>query len=326
MTVTVVADPTLDQPADATICKGGNTTLATLAHDGTGTFLYKWQYSATSGGTYADVADGTPAGITYTGNTTTSLTITGNGSEAAADNFYKCLLSTNTPTGAGCDATTAAVKVTTVADPTLDQPSDATICEGGNTTLTTLAHNGTGTFLYKWQYSTTSGGTYADVADGTPAGITYTGNTSTSLTITGSGSEATGDKYYMCLLSTDTPSGAGCDATTAAVKVTTVADPTLDQPSDATICEGGNTTLTTLAHDGTGTFLYKWQYSATSGGPYADVADGTPAGITYTGNTTTSLTVTGSGSEATGDKYYMCLLSTDTPSGAGAMPQPQPSK
>jgi hypothetical protein len=315
--VTVVADPTLDQPANATVCKGGSKTLTTLAHNGTGTFSYQWSYSSTSGGTYTAVANGTPAGITYTGGTTASLTITGDGSETVADKFYKCTLSSATPSFGGCDATTSAVTLSTVADPTLDQPANMSICKGGSTTLTTLAHNGTGTYNYQWSYSSTAGGTYTAVANGTPAGITYSGGTTVSLTITGDGSETVTDKFYKCALSTNTPTGAGCDATTTAVTLTTVADPTLDQPANASICKGGSATLTTLARNGTGTYNYQWTYSSASGGTYTAIANGTPSGITYSGGSTASLTITGNGTEAAADKYYKCVLSTNTPAGAG---------
>ena len=312
--VTTVADPTLTQPSNVTICKGGSTTLTTTASNGTGTFSYQWQYCSTSGGTYANVANGTPTGITYSASAN-SLTITGDGTEATADKFYKCILTSATPTGAGCNATTTPVTITTVADPTLSQPSNVTICKGGSTTLTTTASNGTGTFSYQWQYCSTSGGSYANVANGTPTGITYSASAN-SLTITGAGTETAADKFYKCVLTSATPTGAGCDATTTAITVTTVADPSLSQPSDVTICSGGATTLTTTASNGTGTFSYQWQYCSTSGGSYANVANGTPTGITYSASAN-SLTITGDGTEATADKFYKCVLTSATPTGAG---------
>ena len=312
--VTVVADPTLSQPANVSICLGGNTTLVTTASNGTGTYSYQWQYSVNGTSGWANVANATPAEITYTNSTTASLTITGSGTEAAAAKYYKCLLTTNTPTGAGCDATTTAVTVTTVADPTLSQPGNVSICKGGNTTLTTVASNGTGTYSYQWQYSADGSTGWANVANATPAEITYTNSTTASLTITGSGTEAAAAKYYKCLLTTNTPTGAGCNATTTAVTVTTVLDPSITtQPSSpATICAGGTSAdMTIAAAYGTPSLTYQWQYSA-NGTSWANVANSTPAGATYTGATATTFSV--SGISGAGAYQYKCIVSA---SGSG---------
>jgi hypothetical protein len=157
------------------------------------------------------VANVTPAGITYSGGTTTSLTITGNGSEVAGDMFYKCVLSTNTPTGAGCDATTTAVTVTTVADPSISvQPvSPAAICQGLSLSpLTVTASNGTPALTYQW-YSNTinsnSGGTSLGSGSGAQTN-SYTPPTGTAGTV-----------YYYCVVSA---SGSGCgDASSNTAKV-----------------------------------------------------------------------------------------------------------
>jgi hypothetical protein len=311
--VTVVADPTLSQPANVSICLGGNTTLVTSASNGTGTYSYQWQYSATSGGTYTDVVSGTPTGISYSGNATNSLVITGSGSEATTAGYYKCLLTTLAPTGAGCDATTTAVTVTTVADPTLSQPGNVSICKGGNTTLTTEASNGTGTYSYQWQYSADGSTGWANVANATPAEITYTNSTTASLTITGSGTEAAAAKYYKCLLTTNTPTGAGCNATTTAVTVTTVLDPSITtQPSSpAIICAGGTSANMTIAADnGTPSLTYQWQYY--NGSSWNNVTTSTPAGATYTGATATTFSV--SGISGAGAYQYKCIVSA---SGSG---------
>ena len=317
VTVTTVPHPDLSQPLNATICSGGSTTLTTYASGGTGTYSFQWKYSATSGGSYTNVADGTPLGTSYSGGTSNALTVTGNGTEANEDKFYICVLTSNTPAGAGCSATTTAITVTTVADPTLSQPSDATICKGGATTLTTSPSNGTGNFNYQWQYAVSASGAYSNVSDGIPGGVSYSGSNGLSLTITGDGSEASADKFYKCLLTTSTPTGAGCNATTTAVKVTTVEDPTLAQPSDVTICVNGNTTLTTSASGGTGFYSYQWKSSTSANGTYTDITDGTTGGITYAGSNGVALSITADGTETPGDMFFKCYLTTSTPTGAG---------
>lgn len=175
-TATVVADPTLSQPDNVSICRGGTTTLTTAASNGTGTYAYQWQYSANGTTGWANVADATPTGITYAGNTTTSLVITGNGSETAVPNYYKCVLTTLTPTGAGCNAETAAVTVTSVTDPSwasITAPATS-ITYGSSVTFSATVNDGLGGTI-TWIRSTTSGaaGTTVESPDSPPAAGTY---------------------------------------------------------------------------------------------------------------------------------------------------------
>jgi len=175
-TITVVPDPTLSQPDNASICLGGTTTLTTTASGGTGTYAYQWQYATASDGTYADVVNATPTGITYAGATSTDLVITGDGSETAQANYYKCVLTTLTPTGAGCDAETTAITVTSTLDPswgTTTTPA-ASITYGSSVTFSATVENGLGGAI-TWIRSTTSGGEGTTVTspDTPPAAGTY---------------------------------------------------------------------------------------------------------------------------------------------------------
>jgi len=189
-TITVVADPTLSQPGNISICKGGTTTLSTSASGGTGTYSYQWQYSANGTTGWADVATGTPTGITYSGNATTSLIITGDGNETAQANYYKCVLTTNTPIGAGCDAETTPITVTSVLDPswaTITTPATS-ITYGGSVTFSATVENGLGGTI-SWIRSTTPGG----------AGVTVTSPDYPT---------AVGTYYYRPHYE---PTGSGCD-------------------------------------------------------------------------------------------------------------------
>lgn len=310
-TVQVVAQPTLSAPASSTLCQGGSVNITSNRSGGTGTFNLEWQYSADGSTGWAAVVDGVPSGISYSGETTGTLTISGNGSEPIAAKYYR-LVATSTNPAINCSAISATSTITTVADPVLSVPVNPTICVGGSATITSTSTGGTGSLSRQWEYSADGSTGWASVVNGTPAGITYSGANTQSLVITGDGSESVGLKYYRLRIFT-TSGTVGCETYSSVSTVTTVAEPTLSAPTAlTTVCAGGTASFSSTASGGTGAFTYRWQYSADGSTGWANVANGTPAGITYTGATGTTLTVTGNGTEATGDKYYRLVLSSTT--------------
>ncbi|HQN16807.1 MAG TPA: T9SS type A sorting domain-containing protein [Bacteroidales bacterium] len=302
-TLQVVADPTVGtQPTSpATICVGGTTAnMTTAGSGGTGTFSYQWQYN--NGGTWGNVSNGTPAGSTYTGSSAATFSVTG--ISAAGTYQYRCIISQS---GSGCGTLTSnTVNVVVVADPSLSVATrtNSVICVGGSSVFSSTLSNGTGTVGYQWQYSIDNA-TWSSVVAGTPAGATYTNQTTASMTIVGI--TATGTYYYR-LSATSTGSGCTTPVYSSSATLQVVADPTVGtQPtSPATICVGGTTAnMTTAGSGGTGTFSYQWQYN--NGGTWGNVSNGTPAGSTYTGGTATTFSVT---SISTAGSYqYRCVIS-----------------
>lgn len=197
-TVTVVADPVLTQPGNATFCKGGTTTLTTSASGGVGSYSYQWQYSADGETGWANVADATPAGITYAGGTTASLAITGDGSETVQANYYRCTVTA----GTGCYSATSAVMVTVVNDPAWDAYTFPTtsITYGGSVTFSVAVVNGLGGSI-AWVRSTTAGG----------AGVTVTSPDTPP---------SNGTFYYRPQY---TPTGSGCNLADGTETTVTVA-------------------------------------------------------------------------------------------------------
>ena len=197
-TVTVVADPVLTQPGNATFCKGGTATLTTSASGGVGSYSYQWQYSADGETGWANVADNTPAGIAYSGATTVSLVITGDGSETAQANYYRCTVTA----GSGCDGATSAVTVTVVNDPAWDSYTFpvTSITYGGSVTFSVGVVNGLGGSI-AWVRSTTIGGTGTTVTspDTPPSNGTF---------------------YYRPVY---TPTGSGCNLSDGTETTVTVA-------------------------------------------------------------------------------------------------------
>lgn len=72
---------------------------------------YQWQRSATVGGTYVNVSNGTPANTTYTGGTTAALVITPTFTDAD-NNYYRVVVSA---TGTEASTTSTPAKLDVVA-------------------------------------------------------------------------------------------------------------------------------------------------------------------------------------------------------------------
>ncbi|MFN4255553.1 MAG: hypothetical protein ACK4Q5_11160, partial [Saprospiraceae bacterium] len=267
-TVTVVSDPSITaQPTGGTICAGGSQNLSVTATGGTPSLAYQWQYN--NGGTWANVANGTPAGSTYTGATGTSLTVAG--ITAAGSYQYRALVSAS---GAGCNAAvSSAATITVVSDLSISaQPQNISECVGGTNQLSVSVTNGTGSITYQWQ-SSPNGTTWANVSGATSA--TYTPPSTSS-----------GTTFYRVQIAA---SGGGCDAVTSnAATVTVNADPvaTVSTPANV-VCTGGSLTLTTTSSGGSGTCTFQWQ-SSPNGTTWTDIPGAT--GSTYTTSNLTSQT------------------------------------
>lgn len=251
-TITVVADPTLNTQPNVSMCVGGMTILGTQPTGGTGNISYQWKYSADGSTNWANVANGTPSGFTYTITAEggyQELVVTGTGSETAQDTYYKCVLTSD---GCGCDVTeTGAIKVTIVADPyiTTQPTSPASICIGGTGTMTIAAAGGiTTTPHYYWQYY--NGTSWDNVSDDTPSGAVYTGKDATTFSV--SGITSAGAYKYRCIVNRG---GSYCnDVTSDEVTVTVVADPSwaINSVTTTTTTYGSAVTLSSTVQGGLG--------------------------------------------------------------------------
>jgi hypothetical protein len=303
--ITIVADPSVTtQPGNATICQGGSTTLTVAATGGTPSLTYQWQYN--NSGTWANVVNGTPAGSSYSNQTTTSLGISG--ITSTAPHSYRVIVSSS---GVGCDqATSNAGIVTVVADPSITtQPTGGTICTSGSFSLTGAAAGGTPSLNLQWQFN--NGGTWANVANGTPAGANYSNPTTGTLGV--SGFTTAGSYEYRLAVSA---TGSGCDPINSnPATIVVVAGPVINtQPSGGAICVGGTRDLTVSASGGTGALTYQWQYN--NAGTWGNVANGVPNGATYTN--ATSPTLTASGITATGTHPFRVII-TSAGNGCGVL-------
>lgn len=110
--ITITSQPT-GNTANLTV--GNTATLrvtASITEGNTAVPLtYQWQRSATIGGTYVNVSNGTPANTTYTGATSAALVITPTFTDAD-DNYYRVVVSA---TGTEASVTSTPAKLDVVA-------------------------------------------------------------------------------------------------------------------------------------------------------------------------------------------------------------------
>jgi hypothetical protein len=264
------------QPLSSVICESNNTAFVVSA---TGTGLtYQWQINQGAG--FISLSDTTP----YSGVSTDSLLLTAP-SSSLDGTLYQCVIS---GTCAPSD-TSAAVTLHIHSAPFIaSQPADTTICNGNNASFVMTA-NGT-SLTYQWQVNNGSG--YVNLTNIPP----YSGVTSASITLTGSGINLDGF-IYRCIVSgscspADTSAGAVLHIRTAPVIAS--------QPAASTLCIGDNG-LFVVGATGNG-LSYQWQVNQGSG--FTDLSNSAP----YSGATSSSLLVTGVGSGLDGF-LYRCIVS-----------------
>ena len=152
-------------PANVAICPGLNTSFSVST---TNAYTYQWQVS--TGGAFTDIVNG---GV-YSNATTATLSITG--ATAGMNAYqYRCI-ATGVP--AFLPTTSNAATLTINPTPSIStQPSNVSINNGGNTTITAQTSNATS---YQWQIDISGGGVFNNLTNS----ATYSGVTTTTLTIT----------------------------------------------------------------------------------------------------------------------------------------------
>lgn len=174
-------------------------------------------------------------------------------------------------------------------------PTSQTVCAGSVSTIS-VSSSATSP-SYTWQASSTAGGTYSNVVNGTPSGASYSGINSSVLTFTAGSSTY----YYRALV---TESGT-CTATSGTVTVVAYSNPSITtHPANQTICSGANASFSVTA-SGT-SITYQWQVNTGSG--FTNIANG----ALYSNVTTSVLTITGATTGMNG-YLYQCVISPASP-------------
>ena len=265
-------------PQSITLCAGGNHTFS-VAATGSG-LTHQWQVSTAAIPAFTNIPTATSSSYTITG-------ITG----AMNGDQYRCVVSGNCPSPATSNAATLTV-VTSVA--VTSQPANTTVCDGGNASFT-IAGSGTGV-IYQWQVNTGSG--FVNV----PAGAPYSGTNAATLTITGATNSMSGYQYRAQLTNATCTTPGVSNAATLTVNTLPAISA---NPTNATICVGGNNTFNSTA-SGTG-IGYQWQVNTGSG--FTDIPTATAS----------SYTVTGATAGMNGNQYRVVVTGTCAPAATSAV-------
>ena len=244
------------------------------------------------------------SGIVFYSNGTSSWSSPGGSTSGSSPNYISSV--------SGIAASSAANywTVATCTNASTTNPANVSACSSGS--AATMSVTGSGTALtYQWEYSTTSGGTYSNVADGTPTGVTYgsTGTTA-SLSATAGSTSPSGDYYYKCTVT----AACGTAATSSPAKLT-ISDAIVigTNPTPTSVAISGSASTMTVSVTGTSP-TYQWVHATSAGGTYSNVVDGTPTGVTYSGSTAASLSITAGATASTGTHdYYKCIVSGASP-------------
>ncbi len=222
-TITVIQPPAItSQPASVAVCVGGSTTFTAGATPAVVTTSYQWQVSTDGGATWINLVNN----ATYSGVTTTSLTVTG---ITAGMNGYRYRLVVNGQCPPS-PAISASATLQVNQPPSITaHPANVTVCTGRTATFTAAGTTAVGTIAYQWQRSVDGGITWANIAGATSATYSVTA----TLTMTG--------YKYRCVLTV-----APCAATATSNVATLTVNPlptVVITSADLTITPGQTTTI-----------------------------------------------------------------------------------
>ncbi|MGB7219150.1 MAG: immunoglobulin domain-containing protein [Vicinamibacterales bacterium] len=278
-TLTVNVAPAITtQPVSQTVAAGSNTAF-TVAASGTPTPTYQWQISTNAGTTWTNLTNtATYSGVTTVSLTVASVTVSLTGAQ------YRAVATSS----AGTATSTAATLTVNAAPAITTQPTSQTVTAGANTSFT-VAASGSPAPTYQWQLSTDGGASWTNLTNAAP----YSGVTTATLTVTSATAGLTGAQYRAVA----TNSG-GTATSNAATLTVNVAPAITTQPTSQTVAAGSNTSFT-VAASGTPTPTYQWQISTNGGTSWTNLTNT----ATYSGVTTTTLTVTNVTAGLSGAQY-----------------------
>lgn len=259
--LTVNVGPTVAALADQTVAEGANASF-TVTASGSGTLSYQWRKN----GVALD-ATANPSAATAT----LTLSAVAAGDDQAA---ISCLV-TDTVNGVAAvtASNTAMLNVAKLPVFTTPVASQGYTLASGTATFTAVA-TGNGTISYLWY-------------QGTPGtGTVLTGQTASTLNLSGLASGDNGNTYYC--VATNTLNGVATSTTSAAGTLVLNAAPVITtSPASATVLLG-NTATFSVAASGTGTLNYQWYKGgvaipgATSASYTTPVTVKTDGGTSYT--------------------------------------------
>ncbi|WP_181248541.1 GEVED domain-containing protein [Flavobacterium magnum] len=223
-------------PTDVTICETTTVASFSVVASGDDSGGYQWQEQVGGTGPWTNITNG---GI-YSGATTPTLSLSGL-TVAQSTNKYRAVV-TGAVTSANSNPATLTINQSITVQ---TNPSNANVCfTGGSASFSSTA---TGLISSRqWQYSTNGVSGWASVVNGTPAGATYTGNTTGTLNVTTTAATPTTGHYYRLFY--DAPLCADANSTAAQMIIFT---PSATSPGTQNFCAGVATSAIPLTGTGT---------------------------------------------------------------------------
>jgi hypothetical protein len=224
------------QPANATLCAGGNTTFSVTA---SGATAYQWQVNTGAG--FVNISNAAP----YSGVITATLTITG--ATASMNGYQYRVVVTGTPQTRNSENATLTVNT---APAITSHPSNRYVCVGQATSFVVSA-TGAG-LTYQWQLNTGSG--FNNLSN---TGV-YSGVNTATLNISAAGTSMSDYQYRVIVSGTCAPAAT---SNAAALHVSNIA--VVTSKTDVS-CNGGNDgTAMASASGGIGQYSFSWSNSGT---------------------------------------------------------------
>ena len=248
VTAAAVAPSISVQPAPQTITAGQSASFSVTA---VGTNLaYQWEAS------FDGVSFGAAAGET-------NATLTVPPAPVSASGMRFRVVVSNSLSSVTSTAALLTVNAATAAAAITQQPTSQSVTVPATATFSAAA-SGTPAPTLRWQLSTNSGSSFADIAGAT--GTSYT----TAATVVGD----SGKQYR--LIATSGASSATSNAATLTVNAAPVAPRFTTQPVSVTITAGQSTQFT-VAATGTPTPTLQWQLSTDNGANFSNIVGATSA-------------------------------------------------
>jgi sugar lactone lactonase YvrE len=273
------------QPASASVAAGSPATFSVTAA-GNPPVSYQWQRSNNTGASWSNLSNGSEGA---SGVTTSQLTI--NPVLNGYNNYQYRVLVSN---GISPDATSSAAILTVTQAPVISSANNATFLLNQLGSFSVLA-------------SGSPAPTFS-VGTGFPAWAGF--NTSTGV-ISGTPTDTIGSPFTFQITAT---SAAGSTSQTFTLTVATILPPVINtQPTAYTVPAGQTSASFSVSASGNPAITgYQWQRQAGGAGAFADVVNGTPSGVTYTGATSSSLTISGVNGGMNGDVFRVVISNGST--------------
>jgi hypothetical protein len=225
--VVVNANPVPNDPSDQIVCNGASTNAVTFSSSTAGA-TFNWTNNTTSIGLGASGSGNISAfNAVNTGTTNVVATI-----EVTA-------------TANGCTGSPQSFTITVKPTPTVTDPSDQNLCNGASTTTVTFSGAVAGT-TFGWTNNNTSIG----------LGASGSGNISSFAAVNSVTTNA-------LATITVTPTANSCTGSQQSFTITVKPTPTVTDPTDQTVCNGGMTTAVNFSGAVAGT-TFAWTNNTTS--------------------------------------------------------------